>query len=209
MSIAESLVDKATAELQRWSEGAWVECVADSHTKKPIGLPAQQPGAQAVAAYWLGGVGDSSRNGCSDYAWSAAFICWCLRQAQVKLEQFPFSGAHHTYIRWAINNTKSNKSGKLYYGERTGDYALQPGDLIAQWRKAKKTDPDPDITFDHQPDTFYTSHCDIVTKVDKEWVHAIGGNVSDKVSESRFELEDGILKPRKTFICILRLSESD
>lgn len=209
MSIAESLVTAAGAEFEKWSDASWVECVRDPKSKKPISLPSQQPGSQAVADYWLGGVGDSSRNGCSDYAWSAAFICWCLRQARVKLEQFPFSGAHHTYIRWAINNTKGNKQGKLYYGERIGDYSPQPGDLIAQWRKAKMSDPDPDITFDHQPDTFFASHCDIVTNVDKEWAHAVGGNVSNKVSESHFELEYGKLKPHKTFICVLRLSELD
>lgn len=207
MKIAQSLVTTATAQLQKWSEGNWVECVIDPHTRTPKPSPSQQPGAQAVAGYWLGGVGDSSRNGCSEYAWSAAFICWCLRQAQVSLEQFPFSAAHHTYIRWAINNTRQHKSGKLYYGERIGDYTPRPGDLIAQWRKAKKTDPDPDISFDHQPDTFYASHCDIVTKVDPAWVHAVGGNVSNKVSESRFELEGGKLKPKKSLIGILRLSE--
>ena len=165
-----------------------------------------QPGSDRVAKYWREGVGDLQRNGCSAVAWSAAFICWTLRQAGVKLDEFPFSAGHHTYIRWAITNSKQSKAGKLYYGMRVAEYRPQPGDVIAQWRKAKETDPDPDISFDNQPDDFYASHCDIVTKASADKIVAVGGNVSDRVKESSFGAVDGILKPKKALICILRLS---
>lgn len=205
MAIANVLVNAARSELKSWATNNLVECVRNS-SGKPSSLGKQQ-GSNAVAKYWNEGLGDSSRNGCSNYAWSAAFICWCLRQAGIRLEQFPFHGAHHAYIRWAINNTKNGKQGKLYYGRLLDDYSPKPGDLIAQWRKPSRDAPDPDISFDRQPDEFYPSHCDIVYKVTDDRAFAIGGNVSDKVSESSFGLVNGLLKPKKQLICIMELTE--
>ena len=195
----------AKAELKQWSTGEWVECVRHATTKKPIGSIANQPGSMRVAKYWREGLGDTQRNGCLDVAWSAAFICWCLRQATVPLERFPFSAGHHTYIRWAISNTKLSKQNKLFYGERTDQYAPQAGDIIAQWRKAKPTDSDPNISFDNQPDDFYSSHCDIVVSSSNERVTCVGGNLDNKVKQVTFAASNGILKQKKSLIAVLRL----
>lgn len=206
MSITEKLVDTARTEYQYWKTHDLVECVRDKK-KKPISNHGQ-PGSALVAKYWQEEpLNEPDRNGCTKVAWSAAFISWCIRQAEVPLDKFPYSGAHHTYIRWAINNAKGKKQGKLYYGRRVGEYAPKPGDLIAQWRKEKETDPDPDVSYDHQPDGSYYSHCDIVTEVNDSQVLSIGGNVSDKVSESSFALVGGLLKPSKRLICIMELVE--
>lgn len=206
MPITKPLPEYLQAELAVWKSNQLIECVRSLSTGKPLTGSGSQPGSDMVAKYWREGLGDLQRNGCSNVAWSAAFICWILRQAGVKLDEFPFSAAHHTYIRWAINNSKLSKPGKLYYGMRVADYRPQPGDMIAQWRKAKVSDPDPDISFDNQPDDFYASHCDIVTKATSDRIVAVGGNVSNRVKESSFGAIDGILKPKKALICVLRLA---
>lgn len=201
-----NIAEIAKAELNVWRTQNLVECIRHPSTSKPIGNAASQPGSLVVAKYWSEGVGDNHRNGCSDVPWSAAFICWCIRQASVELEAFPFSASHQAYIRWAIRNAKLNKSNKLYYGMKVSEYRPQPGDLIAQWRKAKTTDPDPNITFDNLPDTFFVSHCDIVVSVLSNKVVAVGGNLDNRVKETSFGAIDGILKPKKSFICIMRLA---
>jgi hypothetical protein len=205
MSIAQLLVNAAKSELADWKAGQLVECVKDPETKKPINNPAAQPGSKKVAKYWRDGLGDHQRNGCTDVAWSAAFICWCLRQAGVPLDRFPFSAGHHTYIRWAINNSKADKAGKLYYGMRIAEYQPKPGDLVAQWRKAKPGGPDPNISYDHQPDDFYPSHCDIVVDVQPNRITLIGGNLSNRVKESRLLAQDRILEPKKELVAVLKL----
>jgi hypothetical protein len=204
MSFANELVAVAKNELALWTNGGWVECVLDPNTQLPISDQKKQPGAVRVFDYWREGVGENNRHGCIKLAWSAAFICWCLRKSGMKIDQFPFSGSHQTYIRWAINNTKANKPGKSYYAQRVTQYLPKPGDLIAQWRKEKKSDPNPDITFDHQPDEFYLSHCDIVVDVMADKVVTVGGNVSDKVKTTNFAISNGVLAPKDQLICILQ-----
>lgn len=206
MPLNDALVDVVQSEMKLWQSEQLVECLRNPATGKPAGNPSKQAGAVAVSRYWREGLGDTQRNGCSEVAWSAAFICWSLRQVGIRLDQFPFNAGHHTYIRWAINNTKQNKIAKLYYGMRIDEYQPRPGDMIAQWRKARKDDPDPQISFDLQPDDFYAAHCDLVTKVSPTTIVAVGGNVSDRVKSSSFGAEDGLLKPKKTLICILRLA---
>lgn len=204
-SFQQQLVAIVNAEQKRWQESGLLECIRDSGTQKPRS-DVPQTGADEVSKYWRDGVGDFERNGCTNVAWSAAFVCWCLRQAGLALADFPFSSGHHAYIRWAIRNTINDKQNKSYYGRRLTDYAPQPGDMIAQWRKAKPTDPDPDITFDVQPDTFYSSHCDIVVAAFPDRILAVGGNVSDRVSVSTFPAASGILEPGKRLICVMQCS---
>ena len=94
MPIVKSLPDIVQAELTAWKKNQWLECVRNPTSGKSTGGASAQPGSDSVAEYWREGLGDFSRNGCSDVAWSAAFICWSLRQAGVKLDEFPFSAAH-------------------------------------------------------------------------------------------------------------------
>lgn len=193
MAFSLDLVSQARQQLGDWVTGQWTECEGEFGA----------PGSARVAAYWREGLGINGLNGCSNQAWSAAFICWCMRAAGMPLTDFAFDSGHHAYIRWAINNTKLAKAGKSYYGRRIEEYRPKPGDLIAQWRKAKPEDPDPHITFDDQPDEFYPSHCDIVVEVSSTGVGVIGGNLSDKVGKTTYAAVDGLLAPNKHFICIL------
>lgn len=208
MSRIATLVENAKTELATWKRDGLVECVRSDVTGKPLGDPLNQPGSRLVAGYWSEGLGDPSRNGCSQVAWSAAFICWCLRRSGVKLDEFPFSAGHHSYIRWAIANSTRGKPDKLYYGMRLGEYRPQPGDMIAAWRKARKSDPDPNISFDNQPDAFYPAHCDIVVEPAEDRVIAIGGNLSERVKEARYPATGGLLVPQKQLICVLRHADN-
>ena len=193
MAFSTELVAQANAQMDDWVTGQWTECGGD------LGVI----GSARVAAYWREGLGINGLNGCVDQPWSAAFICWCMRSAGMPLTDFAFDSGHHTYIRWAINNAKLSKSGKSYYGRRIEEYRPKPGDLIAQWRKAHASDPDPHITFDDQPDEFYPSHCDIVVGVSPTRIVVIGGNLSDKVATSTYVAVDGLLTPTKQMICVL------
>ena len=193
MTFSADLVAQAQAQFDDWTTGHWTECSG------PLGTI----GSARVASYWREGLGLKGLDGCVDQPWSAAFICWCMRRAGMPLTDFAFDSGHHTYIRWAINNTKQAKAGKSYYGRRVQEYRPKPGDLIAQWRKAEKKDPDPHITFDDQPDDFYPAHCDIVVDVSASRVHTVGGNLSNKVSMSTYDAVDGVLVQTKSMICNL------
>ena len=193
MAFSTDLVSQAQGQLDEWKAGQWKECGGE------LGAL----GSARIARYWKEGLGINGLNGCVDQPWSAAFICWCMRSAGMPLSDFAFDTGHHAYIRWAINNSKNSKPNKSYYGRRLDEYQPKPGDLIAQWRKRRATDPDPHITFDDQPDDFYPSHCDIVVQASATQVIAIGGNLSDKVSASTFQAVGGLLRPKRELICIL------
>jgi hypothetical protein len=154
MAFAADLVASAVRELALWDDNDLVECIRDPRSaekpKKPVGNPKTQPGSKRVAEYWQGGLGEFNFNGCSDLAWSAAFICWNMRQAGM-IADFPLIPAI-AYIRWAIANTKG-KTGKSLLRPPANQLQPKPGDMIAQWRKAGEA-IDPNITFDRQPDEF-------------------------------------------------------
>lgn len=196
MPFQDTLVQIATGELSRWTEGKLFECVsAPTESKKD--------GSKIVRTYWVEGLGLNNLNGCSNVAWSAAFICFCMRKAGMLLTEFQFNSGHHAYIRASINNTKQNKPGKAYYGRRLTECKPKPGDMIAQWRKTKTSAPDPDVTFDKQPDDFYPSHCDIVVSVSNTEIVTVGGNVGNRVKKTIFPANNGLLLPKKELICVL------
>ncbi len=196
MPFQDSLVQITVGELTRWTEGKFFECVSEPSASK-------KDGSRLVRDYWVEGLGINNLNGCSKVAWSAAFICFCMRKAGMPLTEFQFNPGHHAYIRASINNTKQNKPGKAYYGRRIAEYKPKPGDMIAQWRKPKASAPDPKITFDKQPDDFYPSHCDIVIRVSDTEIVTVGGNVGNRVKATVFPASNGFLLPKKELICVL------
>lgn len=201
MPFADELVRAALGELKFWTDGNLRECVAGVR-------PERQIGSKRVERYWLEGLGVRNLTGCKDVAWSAAFICWCMRQAGMPLADFPYNSGHHAYIRWSINNTKMSKPDKTYYGRRASEYRPKPGDLVAHWRKVKRTAPDPNISFDVQPNDFYPSHCDIVVEASSTAVVIVGGNLSQRVRTTRLAASGGILSPKKDLICVMECKKT-
>lgn len=196
MPFQSTLVNIANGELTFWTEGKLFECVSEPTSTK-------KDGSKVIRKYWVEGLGINNLTGCSNVAWSAAFICFCMRKAGMPLTEFQFSAGHHAYIRASINNTKLNKPNKAYYGRRLAEYKPKPGDLIAQWRKPSSSAPDPNITFDNQPDDFYASHCDIVVSASDTEIVTVGGNVGNRVKKTIFPAINGLLAPKKELICVL------
>lgn len=183
MGFTQDLVKAANGELAWWKNAGCKEC-GDGCKER-------------VAKYWKNlGV---NLDGCSDQAWSAAFICFCMNAAQMPRLEFPYSIAHEAYIRWSIQNQKLNKPNKTYYGQRATQYAPKLGDMVAKARAAN-------IDYDHIPDRFFPSHCDIVVGFETGKVLCVGGNVSNKVSVTKYAIDGKgrIVNPSASkIICVM------
>ncbi len=180
------LIAIAVRERKEWQENALHECSSDRR------------GSKAVAEYWATGLRRTDTDGCDrDVFWSAAFICYCMREAGMPDTEFPYSEAHHRYIRWAIQNTLHNKPNKTYYGRKVDSHRPKPGDLIAAWRS------DHPVQFDSVPDGFFPSHTDIVVAVSDNAITTIGGNVDQRVMTKSWPANDGLLLPNRTLICVM------
>ena len=135
--------------------------------------------------------------------WSAAFISFVVRKAEAG-DTFKYAQAHQTYIRQAILAAEDGTTGTAYVARRVSDRAPQLGDLLAKGRESAKN-----FTYDKAlakarktkaDEQGYSSHCDVVTKVDRaaKTVTTIGGNLGDSVMEKVWKTDkDGKLLPYK------------
>jgi len=114
-------------------------------------------------------------------AWSAAFISWLFKSMGAG-DHFPYASSHSVYIREAVKNRADGKSRGALIGYRPEEFSPRIGDLICYPRQNG-------ITFDTTHS--YDSHCDIVVDIDHKnnQVIAIGGNVSNSVSKSKYNLD--------------------
>lgn len=117
-------------------------------------------------------------------AWSAAFISYIFRKARATKDDFIFSARHSIYIQKAIDN-KKNKKLKGFKGYKLDEKKVELGDLVCYSRQGG-------VDYDTKGE--YISHCDIVVEIDGDNAIAIGGNVSDSVSESKIPLQNGFVK---------------
>lgn len=135
--------------------------------------------------------------------WSAAFISFVVRKAGAG-DTFEYAQAHQTYIRQAILAAEDGTAGTAYLARRVDKRAPQVGDLLAKGRESAKN-----FTYDKAlakarmkkaDDQAYSSHCDVVTKVDRaaKTVTTIGGNLGDSVMEKVWKTDaSGKLLPYK------------
>jgi len=116
--------------------------------------------------------------------WSAAFISYVMRAAGVDAREFPPSAAHSTYVDAMIRDAERFPATAPFIPHSPREYAPQPGDLlcadrsrtpITDWRQRAADDG-----------RFRPMHCDIVVTVRPGRVEAIGGNVLDAVTRTRF-----------------------
>ena len=124
----------------------------------------------------FGKLDNGEGNGVSyGYAWCAAFVNWCLRQAGVDKE---LTGGMYvscnSWRNWFIN--EGAKFGASYHN-RTDDYIPQPGDLI--FYKS--------LTATHSR---ATDHIGIVLKSENGKVYAIEGNGDNRVGLHEYELDN-------------------
>jgi hypothetical protein len=127
--------------------------------------------------------------------WSAAFISWVLAAAGVDRREFPPSAAHSDYVDALIRDARAFPATAPFLPRDVAELAPRPGDLlcadrsrvpIRDWR-ARAADAG----------RFRPMHCDIVVAAGPGAVEAVGGNVQDSVTRSRFPADSlGYLLPR-------------
>lgn len=120
--------------------------------------------------------------------WSAGFISYVMNSAKVP---FPAAGAHTAYAQ----SVRKGFSGWQALDPRTT--RVQPGDVIVQNRSNN--------TLSYSTGTWSgASHGDVVTEVSSGKVTAVGGNVSDRVKASVFNLNANGTLQSSNFFTILR-----
>jgi len=128
--------------------------------------------------------------------WSAAFMSYVMRAAGVDRVEFPPSAAHSTYVDAMIRTALRFPSTAPFVPHAPGRRAPAPGDLIcadrsraaggADWRDRLA-----------EAGRFRPMHCDIVVATGSGTVEAIGGNVRDAVTLTRYRTDAaGYLLPR-------------
>lgn len=133
---------------------------------------------QELRNYWKQGAGvTASDNYYINNAWSAAFISWIMKTAGAG-DKFKYSARHSEYIQAAKQNRKNNV--KTFQAFRKNEQPVKVGDLICYPRQAG-------VTYD-TPGNYY-AHCDLITEIKNGTAVTIGGNVSDTVKQSTYNLD--------------------
>jgi hypothetical protein len=154
----------ASEELKAWNNGSTKE--GNSST------------LQRLRDYWKQGAKvNASDSYYINNAWSGAFISYIMRKAGAG-DQFPYNALHANYINKAKQNRKNNI--KSFQAFRKTEVPVTVGDLICYPRQEGIT---------YESNGTYFAHCDIVTEVTPGKAIAIGGNVSDSVKKSAYNLD--------------------
>lgn len=157
--------------------------------------------ALIVQDYWNRGVGLNvsvnqilSEDFQDDYAWSAAFTSWVMNVSGAG-DSFPYSATHSAYIIDTTNNRYNNPKAK-FKAYDTNERKPKPSDLVCKTRSGT-TASYGDV---QEGDRL---HCDIVTKVHKDSVIVVGGNVNDKVQRKTLSLDSkGYINEPDYFVLI-------
>jgi hypothetical protein len=124
-------------------------------------------------------------DGRDDIPWSAAAISFMVREAAAShtgYKQFKFAASHSKYVHDAIS--KAGQAGAPFHGFRLFEHKPQLGDLVARSREGA-------ISFEQAAASdAFKSHTDIIVAIHADAVLAIGGNVSNSVSVTRYEKTD-------------------
>jgi len=144
-----------------------------------------------------------------DVPWSAATISFMVRNADNAYRKFQFAASHSKYVHQAIQARLNSDKTVPFWGFRLNEMRPQIGDIVA------RDNPDfaPVVTFDvaARLDS-YRSHSDIVVAIDSanQRLLAIGGNVSDSVGISVYDLAPGdFLADTKHTFALLRNRTDD
>lgn len=125
-----------------------------------------------------------------DVPWSAAAISFMVRHGGNAYKKFRFAPAHSKFIHHAIQARIGQDMTAPFWGFRLNERRPQIGDIVVRDNPTFA----PAVTFDVAAglDSF-RSHTDIVVQIDSERQRllAIGGNVSNSVSISVYDLAPG------------------
>lgn len=191
----EALIASVSREYMRFEQGRGKEHVA--------------PFAGFVGEMWKA-IGQGGLDGTDkDVPWSAAAISFMVRNAGAKYAKFSFAAAHSKFTHHAIQARLANDKSAPFWGFRLHEERPQIGDIVV------RDNPDfaPAVTFDVAAKLdSYRSHSDIVVAIDsaKQRLLAIGGNVSDSVGVSIYDLAPGdFLSDSKHTFALLRNRTDD
>jgi hypothetical protein len=192
----------------RIATAEWAEWGRQDAAATPPALESDPANFPRVLAYWRAvpeGVAPIARNRAlyrqgsaalwREPAWSAAFISFVMRGAGVDGREFPSSAAHAFYLDGLIADATRFPAVAPFVPHDVAERAPQPGDLVCADRS-----PRPLASWrDRLAETgrFRPMHCDIVVRVAPGVVEAVGGNIRDAVTLSRFPADPaGRLLPR-------------
>lgn len=121
--------------------------------------------------------------------WSAACISFMVKKAGYT--RFKQGAAHSIYIHDAIKKRFDEDANRDYWGFRLTEHKPTFGDLVCRKRSSAN------ITFDFaKNNSEFQSHTDIVVATGSDFVDAVGGNVRNSVSITRYKLKsNGFLDP--------------
>nr|WP_281357727.1 DUF2272 domain-containing protein [Aromatoleum diolicum] len=119
-----------------------------------------------------------------DTPWSAAAISFMVRNAAErfpKYAKFKFAASHSRYMHASIVKRNAGDMDVPFWGFRLHEKRPEIGDIVGRWRETPRDFDDAETS-----DSF-KSHTDIIVSVDSDSVLAIGGNVRQSVSISRYD----------------------
>jgi hypothetical protein len=119
-----------------------------------------------------------------DMPWSAAFISFVVRKSSAEVNKyanFKFASSHSRYLHDSIIKKQRGDVSVPFWGYRLNEQMPQVGDIVARWRETERN------YNDAAHDDSFKSHCDIIASVNADFVLAIGGNVGQSVSITRYE----------------------
>lgn len=190
LELRSTLATIAESQLERWRAGATVLVEGDAWAKSilrndywtGIGIP--NPGAHFGQASWWSAV-----------AWSAAFIMACARKTQAALQlPNPVLGhptvtensRHAAYCWQAFRDRTAGTRGR-FWAFQPADALVEAGDIVAKTREAVTVAQAWTATSAAAFNSF-TSHCDIVVRIEGGNARVIGGNVGNSVSRTSYAL---------------------
>lgn len=137
-----------------------------------------------------------------DMPWSAAFISFVVRKSAAvgnKYANFKFASSHSKYLHDSIIKKQSGDVSLPFWGYRLNEQMPQVGDIVARWRETERN------YNDAVHDDSFKSHCDIIVSVNADFVLAIGGNVGQSVSITRYEKTGAgyLLPSRQAFMLMV------
>lgn len=126
--------------------------------------------------------------------WSAAFVSYVMQAAGIDRREFPPSAAHSAYVDALIRDAARYPATAPFLPRSPAEAAPRPGDLLCADRSAAPVRDWRERAAD--AGRFRPMHCDIVVEAGPGWVDAIGGNVLDAVTRTRFPAgASGVLLP--------------
>ncbi|MCS4509552.1 DUF2272 domain-containing protein [Xylophilus ampelinus] len=136
-----------------------------------------------------------------DNPWSAAFVSYLARSADMADEEFAYSDAHHVYVAQAFDASRDERAGTpsdaAFRACAIARTTPRPGDMVCQTRgsgaELDRFAAVETALAERGAGGAFPMHCDLVVDVDLPGGYAdtIGGNVLQSVTRRRMALEAG------------------